>query len=129
MVTRNGAHEWVGARHIPDQCPECIRLSAGEGYVKDRLPGLVLDGVVIVEERAKIRGSWDEQSRVSQNLKMTVRAAPSKFPTMSHVTKEAVDQILEKLARALTGDQWEAETWVDIQGYCELVLRSKEVVR
>lgn len=90
---------------------------------------MVNEGAAIVEERAKIRGSFDDQSRMSQCLKMTVRASPSKFPTMHHVTKEAVDQILEKLARALTGDQWERETWVDIQGYCELVLRSPEAVR
>lgn len=44
------------------------------------------------------------------------------FGPSSETRKEALDNICQKIARVVNGDQFYEDNWVDIQGYAKLAL-------
>jgi len=73
----------------------------------------------IIEERAKIRGDFREQARVSQNLKRMLHDARGQ--QLSDEQRECLEHMLEKMARIVTGDPNEADAWLDLIGYPTLI--------
>lgn len=76
-------------------------------------------GQKTIEERAKIRGDFREQAEVSQRLKDIFHVA--KWDALSDAQREALDNMANKMARILTGDPNEADSWLDLAGYSTLI--------
>ena len=62
------------------------------------------------------------RARISQELKRTVRTHEHQN-RLSIVEREALDMILHKIARIVGGEKNREDSWLDIAGYAELVLR------
>lgn len=75
---------------------------------------------VILQERGKSHGKFEDNARISQNLKHIVRAQPS-YKNLTPVQCEAIDMILHKIARAVAGNPGFKDHWDDIAGYAKLV--------
>lgn len=102
---------WDGAHS--ENCPD---------YTNPALNQSRMVGAAIITERSKIRGAFTEQARVSQNLKHSMRDAAG-WDNLPPAHKEALDNIANKMARLLTGDPNEIDSWADISGYAELILK------
>lgn len=72
----------------------------------------------LIAERHNTHGDWHEQSRLAQELKIAVtsRAVGKLKPHQL----EAVEMILVKISRIVTGNPNEPDHWMDIQGYALL---------
>lgn len=77
-----------------------------------------LDG--ILAERGKTHGNYLIQSAVSQELKRLVRAGPE-WVNMEDHQRDAIEMILMKISRIVTGDSSHKDSWVDISGYSTLI--------
>lgn len=102
-------------------CPDC---GGGTGShhqncrQHQRTLGLT-PGQAVIEERAKIRGDFREQARVSQNLKRMLHDARGQ--QLSDEQRECLEHMLEKMARIVTGDPDEVDAWRDLIGYPTLI--------
>lgn len=76
----------------------------------------IQDVEATIADRRKTHGAWTQFADLSQHLKDVARDSPS-WPRMSASEREAVDAILHKLARVLTGDPHFPDHWHDIGGY------------
>lgn len=92
---------------IFSECPEC----------RDTMD---TPGQQVIEERAKIRGDFREQARVSQMLKGAVRSQKG-WEKLSEPQQECLEHMLEKIARIITGDPNEVDAWRDLMGYPQLI--------
>lgn len=76
----------------------------------------------ILNEREKTHGSFATTAYVSQTLKYHYRAnLRTKLNSIQH---EALDLIMMKVARILSGNPNEADHWADIAGYAKLAEES-----
>lgn len=73
----------------------------------------------ILKERGNVHGEFADNADISQELKKTVRRSV-RWGTMSAVQREAVDNVLQKIARLCSGDPDYEDHWVDIIGYTTL---------
>lgn len=73
----------------------------------------------LVQERKKQHGNWIDQSRLSHQLKETMRRSKN-WSMLEHHQAEALDMIATKISRILTGDAGYADHWDDIGGYALL---------
>jgi hypothetical protein len=79
----------------------------------------------ILDERGARYGSFEDNARISQTLKSIVaseanmRMSRKQLPLM-YYQKEAIDMILHKIARIISGDPNYADNWDDIAGYAQL---------
>jgi len=83
-----------------------------------------------LEERSKTHGSFEKNAEVVQHFKNWAKVAP-KYNALSDSAKEALDNILQKIGRILTGDPTHIDSWHDIAGYATLerdILISKQTV-
>lgn len=81
----------------------------------------------VLAEREKTHGSFADVARVAQALKNVLNAGRHSrlIPqTYSFIQLESEDLICTKLARACMGNPNEPDHWLDIIGYCTLVLES-----
>lgn len=76
----------------------------------------------LIAERAKTHGDFTETAEIAQRLRSDMGIAASRWDKLSYVQREALDCIAAKIARILTGDSRHRDAWIDIQGYCQLVL-------
>ena len=67
----------------------------------------------VLEERAETHGDFKSGAIVSQQLK-------SMFQTEDMVSKEAVDNIIQKAVRIKFGHKLNIDSWRDIAGYAKL---------
>lgn len=72
-----------------------------------------------LSKRKHTHGEFTEYSSISQRLKLTALGG-SKNYEMTEVQNEALDMILGKIARIVTGDPNHADNWHDIAGYAKL---------
>ncbi len=73
----------------------------------------------ILKDRLTTHGDFKDQSRVVQNLKaMVYNCEGSK--NLSSMHREALDMILHKISRIVTGDPNFYDHWVDIAGYAKI---------
>lgn len=72
----------------------------------------------ILEARGGRYGSFEDQSKIAQQLKAVMQPHYHKLaPDM----REALDHISVKISRALNGDAEYVDHWRDIEGYAKLV--------
>lgn len=79
----------------------------------------------LIEERGKRYNHFPDNAYTAQMLKDVYRHSPN-FDTLEDYTAEALDVIASKIARIINGDPTYKDNWLDIQGYCQLVLDELE---
>jgi len=82
-------------------------------------PGSVSSSpAALTSERGKTHGSWHTQANTAQALKSIFRDRCSAQVTKDQ--REAIEMILVKISRIITGNPNEADHWDDIAGYAHL---------
>jgi hypothetical protein len=76
----------------------------------------------LLSERGKTHGSFDDNARISQALKDTIRTSGG-WEAMPTLHREATDFIAAKLARILSGQSLFQDHWDDIAGYAKLAAK------
>lgn len=118
MTTWNCPDCGGGPGQHDKHCPQHISRGPAPGAV---VP-IDFPGQAIIQERAKIRGDFSDQSQVSQDLKDTLRGSANfRDDKLNYGQREALEHILEKIARLATGDPNEIDAWADISGYATLI--------
>lgn len=79
----------------------------------------------VLDERAKNYGRFADQARISLALRNIVCGGRS-WSNMSPSMKESMIMILHKIARIVNGDPKYLDSWMDIAGYSELIIREVE---
>ena len=79
-----------------------------------------LDG--ILAERGARYGSFASQAAFSQYLKDTLRKHKN-YDELMDSQKEALEMIMHKISRILNGDPNYDDSWRDIAGYAELIVK------
>ena len=79
-----------------------------------------LDG--ILAERGARYGSFASQAAFSQYLKDTLRKHKN-YDELMCSQKEALEMIMHKISRILNGDPNYDDSWRDIAGYAELIVK------
>lgn len=75
----------------------------------------------ILEERGKIHGDFTEHARITQALKLAARNGVNwKQGELTSVQMEAIEMILHKIGRIVSGDPNHKDHWLDIAGYAQL---------
>jgi hypothetical protein len=79
----------------------------------------------VLTERGKTHGDFTNNALVMQALKKAARLgvnwrAGVSESRLSDVQKEALEMILHKIGRIVTGDPNEPDHWLDIEGYARL---------
>lgn len=70
-------------------------------------------------QRQKTHGSFTDHSKSSQDLKKVLKQGKN-WNNLSDVQKEALEMIVHKIARVLSGNPNEPDHWHDIGGYSAL---------
>lgn len=74
----------------------------------------------ILAERHKTHGDYTIQASLCQTMQRAVREGPG-WDTMDDNQQDAIEMILTKISRVVTGDPYHKDSWVDIAGYATLV--------
>lgn len=73
-------------------------------------------------ERGDRYGAFEGHAEITQGLKDVMRNSPtSKWHSLTHSQKEALEMTVHKIGRILNGDPNYADSWHDIIGYVRLV--------
>lgn len=75
---------------------------------------------VILTERGKRYGNFEDHARITQAIKHEIRQGES-YTSMEDDMVEAIDMIAHKIGRIVNGDPRYADSWADIAGYAKLV--------
>lgn len=75
---------------------------------------------VILNERGKTHGNFDDNARLAQKLKSVFRSEV-RYERLTPVQHEAIDMILHKISRIGAGNSSFKDHWDDIAGYAKLV--------
>lgn len=87
-----------------------------------KAPVATKDITATLAERGSRYGDFTDHARVTMGLCDVVRNDPaSKYNAMTPDKRLAIDVILNKIARACTGDPEYDDNWHDIIGYAKLV--------
>jgi len=81
----------------------------------------------ILEERGTTHGNFTDNAEIAQRMKRVVRDGVM-WNECTPVQKEAIDMILHKIARAVSGNPNYNDHWDDIAGYATLVSDRIDVV-
>jgi hypothetical protein len=75
-----------------------------------------------LNERQKTHGDFTDNARVMQALKQIARSGNNWVGhiELTPVQREALDMILHKVGRIVTGDPNVPDHWLDIEGYARL---------
>lgn len=92
-------------------------------WIKDTTkPPQNTDVDVVLDERGKRYGKFEDHAEVTQTLKSVFRARMGeKWDNLADDQKEALEMIAHKLGRIINGDPDYADSWIDIAGYAKLV--------
>lgn len=82
----------------------------------------------VLEERGKRYGEFDEHARITQGIK-TLMVSGRSWLDCSPSQREALDMIAHKIGRIVNGDPNYLDSWVDIGGYNELVVKELQSVK
>ena len=77
----------------------------------------------ILEERGKSHGDFENNSLISQRMKFAARDGKS-FGELYPFEREALDMIVHKIARIVSGDPHFNDHWDDIAGYATLASKT-----
>ena len=75
-----------------------------------------------LEERGSRYGKFSTHSEITQNLKATMRATAN-WDKLSASQAEALEMVAHKIGRILNGDPDYDDSWVDIAGYTQLIVK------
>lgn len=75
----------------------------------------------VLEERGSNYGPFPVNAAYAQALKNFLRSTPG-FKRMQPDQQEALDNIMQKIARTLNGNVNYLDNWVDMVGYAQLVV-------
>lgn len=88
--------------------------------VEDSTGDSELDAVL--DSRARDYGRFIDNARLAQHLKCVLRDTTSEQGTVLAPDQwEALEMIMSKVSRLLSGDPNKVDSWVDIAGYATLV--------
>jgi uncharacterized protein DUF6378 len=73
-----------------------------------------------LKKREARYGDFSNQAVISENL-LYVLTVHGNWDRLTHIQREAIRMITNKLARILNGDPNYADSWIDIAGYAKLV--------
>lgn len=79
-------------------------------------------GSRVANEREATHGHYADSAELAQKLKKLVRENRDAWRRTA-AQNEALDMILFKVARIVTGDPNHVDHWRDVAGYAELVMR------
>jgi hypothetical protein len=79
----------------------------------------------ILQERGSRYGTFATHAEITQQIKYTLTIGPS-WSKCSSSQKEALDMIAHKLGRIVNGDPNYIDSWVDIAGYAQLIVKELE---
>lgn len=77
----------------------------------------------ILQERGARYGAFIDNATVAQELKAALRAGVC-WHALSPDMKEALDMLMSKASRIVTGDPHYLDNWQDIVGYTHLVINA-----
>ena len=72
-----------------------------------------------IDERHETHGDYANSAQVSQQLKNTIHNAHN-WHRLSNDKREALDLIMTKISRIMSGEPNEPDHWLDIEGYARL---------
>lgn len=78
--------------------------------------------VAPLAERGTRYGPFNEHARITQAIKAAMMDSP-RWEGLKPYQKEACEMIAHKFGRILNGDPDYDDSWVDIAGYAELVVK------
>jgi Domain of unknown function (DUF6378) len=76
----------------------------------------------ILADRRATHGEFVDNAQVAQALKVVMRGRPG-WSRLSSVQQEALDLIVLKISRILSGDAGHSDHWLDIAGYAQLAAK------
>lgn len=79
----------------------------------------------ILTERGSRYGSFDDNARIAQELKVAMRSGAS-WGALSDAQKEGLEMVQHKIARMVNGDPTYMDNVIDILGYTTLFKNSME---
>lgn len=79
-----------------------------------------------LSERGNSYGDFTDNAFIAQQLKDVVRCGRA-WVDATAAQREAVDMILSKISRLVTGNPYHKDSWHDIQGYAKLAEDRVEV--
>lgn len=79
-------------------------------------------GAKVVNARESTHGHYAISADLAQKLKKLIRESGHAWQRTS-AQNEALDMIMFKVARIVTGDPNHVDHWRDVAGYAELVMR------
>lgn len=79
----------------------------------------------ILAERGSRYGMFKDHAGISQAMKGLMQSRPG-WDRLADDQHEALEMIAHKIARILNGDPDYADSWVDIAGYAQLVVKRLE---
>jgi hypothetical protein len=72
-----------------------------------------------IDTRTATHGDYTNSAQVAQHLKLTIRNAHN-WNRLSNDKREALDLIMTKVSRIMSGEPNEPDHWLDIEGYAKL---------
>lgn len=94
-------------------------------YIKVQA-GLLLSnhkgGETLIDEREKTHGDYPIQSDFAQKMKVLLRETPN-WGKLTSPQKESLEMVIVKISRILHGDKDHLDSWLDIKGYSDLVIK------
>jgi Domain of unknown function (DUF6378) len=76
----------------------------------------------ILADRQTTHGAFMDNAQIAQALKVVMRDRPG-WPRLNSVKQEALDMIVSKIGRILSGDPHHPDHWLDIAGYAQLAAK------
>lgn len=76
-------------------------------------------------ERKSRYGKFEFQAEIEQNIKRVFNATPN-WKTLPDDSKSSLEMIATKLSRILYGDPNYADSWHDLAGYAQLIVKRIE---
>ena len=76
----------------------------------------------ILDDRGEKYGAFDGHAQISQHLKRVMWGVEG-WGRLSDQQREALEMITHKIGRVLNGDPDYADSWTDIAGYAQLIVR------
>jgi hypothetical protein len=74
-------------------------------------------------ERQKTYGDYEDVAHRSQMIKTAIRSGKN-WMRLSPCQRETLEMISNKLARIVEGDPNHVDSWHDVAGYCQLVVKN-----
>jgi methyl coenzyme M reductase alpha subunit len=66
-------------------------------------------------------GDYEKNAVIMQGMKDAMRSH-DEWDMLDDPTKEALEMIVHKVGRIVGGDPYYVDSWVDIQGYAQLII-------